>query len=103
MNKITELDLAMVKEYLRIDYSDDDILLETMLASAKSFIQNYLKRKFDEMIADGEEIPEEFTIACLAIVAHWYEKRAIQGDKSTGEELKYMFSGLLDMHRKPLN
>ena len=41
----------------------------------------------------------EFTIACLALVAHWYEKREIQSEKSTKEELKFVFSGLLDIHR----
>jgi uncharacterized phage protein (predicted DNA packaging) len=99
MIKITDLDLVLVKQYLKIDYLDDDILLETMLTSAKSFIQNYLKKKFTDYAIDNEEIPDEFTIACLAIISHWYEKREVQGDKATGKELAYVFSGLLDMHR----
>jgi uncharacterized phage protein (predicted DNA packaging) len=93
--KITELTLDMVKEYLRIDHTEDDNLLNMMLVAAKSFIQSYLNKKFDEF----EEIPDEFTIACLALVSHWYEKREIQGDKNTAKELSYIFSGLLDLHR----
>lgn len=97
--KITDLTLQHVKDYLKIDYEDDDVLLQTMIVSAKSFIQNYLNKKFSEMIADGEEIPDEFTIACLAIIAHWYENRRVMGDKDTGKELSYIFSSLLDLHR----
>ncbi|MFB5197878.1 head-tail connector protein [Neobacillus sp. KR4-4] len=93
--KVTEIDLAYVKDYLRIDFEDDDNMISTMLVASKSFIQSYLNRKF----TDFEEIPEEFTIAALALVAHWYEKRGIQSDKDTAKELSYVFSGLLDMHR----
>lgn len=93
--KITEIDLNTVKEYLRIDHEDDDVMLNTFLFAAKSFIQSYLKKKFSEF----EEIPDEFTVACLAIVSHWYERRQIVGTKDDGKELAYLFSGLLDMHR----
>lgn len=94
--KITDLELDTVKDYLRIDHTDDDVLISTMLASAKSFIQSYLNRKFDDFI----ELPDEFTIACLAIISHWYERREIHADKDTkASEMKYIFSGLLDMHR----
>lgn len=93
--KITEIDLDFLKNYLKIDFEDDDILLFTMLSASKSYIQSYLNRDFD----DFEVVPLEFTIACLALVAHWYEKREIQSEKSTKEELKFVFSGLLDIHR----
>ena len=92
---ITEIDLNAVKEYLRIDHEDDDVMLNTFLFAAKSFIQSHLKRKFE----DFEELPGEFTVACLAIVAHWYEKRQIVGTKDDGKELAFIFSGLLDLHR----
>lgn len=93
--KITEIDLDLVKEYLRIDHNDDDEMLITMLTAAKSFIQSYLNKKFE----DFDELPNEFTIACLAIISHWYEKREIQSSKDSGKELSYIFSGLLDLHR----
>jgi len=91
---ITELDLITIKNYLRIDGPEDDILIELMLTSAKSFIENYLNQKFVEMV----EVPSEFTIACLALISHWYEKRAVSNDKAS-KEILYSFSGILDMHR----
>lgn len=94
--KVTDVTLEVAKEYLKIDYEDDDQMISTLIVSAKSFIQSYLNRKFSEF----EELPDEFTIACLSLVSHWYENRVIHADKDTKvSELKYMFSGLLDMHR----
>lgn len=94
--RVTDLELADVKSYLKIDYSDDDILLSTMLMAALSFIQNYLCRNF----SDFDDIPVEFTIAALSIISHWYENRQIQSrDIGNAPELRYVFSGLLDMHR----
>lgn len=92
--KITDLTLLNIKDYLRIDHDDDDQMLEIMLQSAQSFIQSYLNRSFE----DFEVLPGEFTIACMALVSHWYERREIQPEK-TAKELNYVFSGLLDMHR----
>jgi len=91
--KITNLDLDFVKNYLRIDHTEDDALLLLMIDETKNFIQSYLNIKFSEM----EEIPDEFTIAALALIAHWYENREIQ--TNVQGELKYIFSGILDMYR----
>ena len=96
--KVTDLDLALVKEYLKVDFEDDDVLITTMLYGARSFIQSYLNRKFTDWTTD--ELPDEFTIAALAIIAHWYDTRAVTPDKSlTKDELPYVFAGLLDLHR----
>lgn len=96
--KITELDLEFVKRYLRVEHIEDDVLIGMMLTASKSFIQSYLNRKFVDMQALGEEIPDEFTIPCLALIAHWYEKRQITPD-GAAQEILYTFSGILDMHR----
>lgn len=93
--KITEIDLDFVKNYLRIDHDEDDILLNTMIVAAQNFIQSYLNKRF----SDYEEIPDEFSIACLALIAHWYENREIQSASVTKQELAFVFSGLLDLHR----
>lgn len=98
--KITDLNLDLVKEYLRVDFTEDDTLITSMLYAAKSFIQNYLNRKFTDWTDVGTEIPSEFTIAALAIISHWYENRQVAADRNlTKNELPYVFAGLLDMHR----
>ena len=92
---ITDIDIEIVKDFLSIDHSDDDIFISNaLIPAAKSFIQTQLNRKFD----DFEELPHEFTIAALNLIAYWYENRDIQPEKS-GSELNYLFAGLLDSHR----
>lgn len=93
--KVPDLDLEMVKNYLRIDYDYDDTFIATILVASKSFIQYYLNKKF----SDFEELPYEFTIACLAICGHWYENRKIESSGAAMKEISYIFSGILDMHR----
>lgn len=88
-------DIETIKNFLRIDHSDDDIFISsTLMPAAKTFIENYLNKKLN----DFEEVPNEFNIAFLNLIAHWYEKREMQPERS-GEELNYLFAGLLDSHR----
>lgn len=95
--KITDeaFNLSLVKNYLRVDSKEDDVLIQLMIDTAKSYIQSYLNQDFEVF----EDIPEEFTIAALNLIAQWYEDRGISSEKSTHEYL-YAFSGLLDMNRK---
>ena len=96
MVKITEINIDIVKDYLRLDHSEDDEFLGILLSSARSFIQSYLNLKFD----DFEEIPDELTIACLAIISHWYENRQVEVSNSKSlQELGYIFSGILDIYK----
>lgn len=95
--KITDeaFNLTLVKNYLRVDYTEDDTLIQLMIDSAKSYIQSYLNQPFEVF----EDIPVEFTLAALNLVSQWYENRAVGSEKATHEYL-YNFTGLLDIHRK---
>lgn len=99
VNDVTpqDIDLEIVKNYLRIDFDDvdNDRMLNIILASAKSFVQTYLNWKF----VDVDEIPLEITIALLAIVEHWYKNRGVMSEDATTKELPYVFAGILNMHR----
>lgn len=92
-----DIDVKLVKSYMRIDFEDaeDTKMIEIFLQSAKSFTQSYLKWRFESK----EDIPEEITIAILAITEHWYKNRGVMSEDSTAKELPYVFSGILDMHR----
>lgn len=105
-NKLEELvtstkpqDLTMedLKNYMRVDFDDDenDKFIETILIAAKSFVQTYLGWRF----SDREDVPEEITIATLAIGEHWYKNRGVLTEDISKQELPFVFSGILDMHR----
>jgi uncharacterized phage protein (predicted DNA packaging) len=64
--------LLEVKTYLRIDGTEDDILLSSLILAAKEYIKN----------ATGIEIDETKDLHKLAVsllVAHWHENREVIG------------------------
>lgn len=95
--KITDeaFNISLVKNYLRVDHNEDDVLIQLMVDSAKSYIQSYLNQPFEAF----EDIPVEFTLAALNLVAEWYENRAVSSEKVAHESL-YSFTSLLDIQRK---
>lgn len=95
--KPQDINVKLVKDYMRIDFDDDDNdkMIDLFLTSAKSFTQSYLKKRFEDM----EDIPSEINIAVLAITEHWYKNRGVMSEDATQKELPYVFSGILDMHR----
>jgi len=97
--KVDELDLPFVKEYLKVDYDDEDILIQTIIVAAQSYIQTALGFKFTRYILQGEEIPDELTIAALMLIAHWFDQRQLQTPGYLGDEMSYSISALLDAHK----
>ena len=95
--KVTELTLDYVKDYMRVDIEEDDLLIQHMIIAAQSFIQSHLNRKFTDWTNIGEEVPPEFTISALTMIAHWYENRTISAE--VAKETLYSFSGILDQHK----
>lgn len=96
--KITEIDLPFVKEYMKVDYTEDDVLIQSLILAAQSFIQTKLGFKFKDEYPVTADIPEEFTIACLMIIAHWYDQRQIQTPGMLGDEIAFAVSAILGTH-----
>lgn len=99
--KITELDLMFVKEYLKVDFTDDDIFISSIIAAAQSYIQTVLGYKFSEF-GETEDIPDELTIACLMLVAHWYDQRQIQTKGIMGDEIGFAVSAIVEAHKNQI-
>jgi uncharacterized phage protein (predicted DNA packaging) len=100
--KITELDLDFVKNYLKVDYTDDDNLISALIVAAQSYIDTMLGFKITEKWPVTSDIPAELTIACLMIIAHWYDNRQIQTPGTLGDEIKFAVSAIIDAHKDPL-
>lgn len=94
------LDVAFVKNYLRVDHDEDDGFIELMIDASRSFVETYLNRKLDNF--DGytdRNYPKEIDIARLNVMSQWYDTRTIMSPRSNVSELEYVFKGLLDPHR----
>lgn len=96
--KPQDVDLKLMKTYMRIDFDDEenDNFIEVLLMAAKSFVQSYLNWKFNDYEGD---IPSEITVAVMTITEHWYKNRGVLNEDTSRQELPFVFSGILDIHR----
>ena len=63
--------LDTIKEYLRVDEDFDDMLIETLIKSAESYISN-------AGVCVSYEV-ELYSLAIKMLVLHWYENREVSG------------------------
>lgn len=66
--KISEVTLEMVKNYLRVDGDEDDLLLNAIMDASKKYISSYIGS------ADLDQY-DDLTIAFMCLVADMYDVR----------------------------
>ena len=71
------LELAETKDFLRVDGDEEDILISSLIVTAKELVENVLRKKLDEF----EQVPETVRQAMLIIVGTLYEERQITKNK----------------------
>ena len=98
--KITDIDLEFAKEYLKVDYNDEDVMINTLIFAAKSYINTMLGYKVEEQF-NYADIPDELTIACLLILAHWFDNRQMQRTGTLGTEMAFAVSAIVNAHADP--
>lgn len=91
--KLSQVDLALVKDYLQIDFDDDDTELMLMIQAA----QNYIYKNLN---ADPEYLDEQpdLVIACLQIVSHFYENKSVV--VLTNTKLDMMLQNILIQYKE---
>jgi uncharacterized phage protein (predicted DNA packaging) len=99
--KVTELDLLFVKEYLKVDFEDDDTILNTLIVAGQSYLETMLGFKIATEWPNVDDIPTELTVACLMIIAHWYDQRQVQTVGTLGDEIKFAVTAIVDSHKRP--
>ena len=82
--------LEEMKNYLRVDDSEDDGLITTLLASAERMCMDILRT--DE--ESGLQEAENGKTAVMYTVAYLYEHREEADHKTMTETLKYLFFGI---------
>ena len=78
--------IAEIKTYLRLDTTEEDLLLASLLLAAKAHAEDYLQKTLTA------EIPEPVRQAILILAGHFYEQRA-------GEDIPEVVYALLSPYR----
>ena len=81
-----QVTLESAKNYLRVDTSDDDALINGLITTAETLVRD-TSRMSDEELAPYEEIVE---IAELFTIAYLYEHREEADHKNLTETVKYL-------------
>ena len=71
------LNLDKVKNYLRVDYADDDAIIETYIIATEKFLKTLCEK--DEFEEDKQELAE---IYMLAVINELYNSRNLTVDKA---------------------
>ena len=90
--KISEVTLTEVKSYLRITDTDDDSLLEIILAAATSYILSYTA-----LTAEEADTITELSIALMCLCSDMYDVRTSQ---ASNDKQNPIVSTILNMHRR---
>lgn len=71
------VDFGLFKQHVRADdFSDDDVYLAHLLATAEEAVLNETNRSLDELLAmGGGTIPKRIVHAVMMLAAHWYNQR----------------------------
>ena len=83
-----------VKQHLRIEYDEEDELIEKLILQAQAAAEDFCRVSFEE------DVPEPVRLACLLFVSYHYENRDIP-DMTTYKSMRMAFEHLLYPHRDP--
>lgn len=81
-----QVTLEKAKNYLRVDSSDDDALIRSLITTADTLVKE-TSRMSDEELAPYKEVVE---IAELFTIAYLYEHREEADYKNLTETVKYL-------------
>lgn len=88
--KTSELTLDVIKQYLRIDGNDDDILLNAFLSASIQYCTSYMGCTVEDL-----EKYDDVTIVILALISDSYEVRQFTTSTVTTNPI---MQGVLDLH-----
>ena len=91
ISTVDDINLEMVKNYLRIDHNLDDVELQLFLESAKSYVRKYTG------VTKDEPLDIELSIPILSLVSHFYEQRGVT--VLSNEKLDEIFGDILTINR----
>ena len=69
--------LREAKEFLRVDDDSEDVLISSLIMTAKDLVEQIIRKRF----TDFDDIPETISQAMLIVIATLYEERQVGKDK----------------------
>lgn len=95
------IDLFLVKQHLRVDHDDEDVLIQGYIDGAVAHVEQHCDR---ELVEGNPSSPEQMGLtkdvrqAVLLLVGHWYSNREavmIGANGNSATEVPLAFERLL--------
>ncbi len=86
--------LRDAKEFLRVDDDSEDVLISSLILTAKDLVEQIIRKPLSEF----DDIPETINQAMLIVTATLYEQRQIGKDNKEGIGM----TDVLDLVRRML-
>ena len=91
------LEVDEVKDHLRIEDSDEDDYLETLIVQSQAAAEDFCRVAFETAY---EKVPEPVRLAVMLMVSHYYENRD-NPDRAVYGTMRIAFENLLYPYRDP--
>jgi uncharacterized phage protein (predicted DNA packaging) len=88
--KVSEVTVDTVKNYIRVDYDQDDELIQAILIGSVAYIQSYTGLSKESL-----DLYEEITIALFVLCSEMYDNRSFSVDNA---EVNPVVTTILSMH-----
>lgn len=88
--KVSEVTLQIMKDYMRVDYDDDNQQITAIMAAAKSYIMGYTG-----LSAESIDEKPDITVAFQVLINEMYSQRQLTVDK---DKVNMVVSTILGMH-----
>lgn len=88
------MELQELKQYLRVEYEEDDSLISSLALSAQSYIKN--KTGKTKIKLEAIETDDLFKTCVKMLVAHWYENRGNEVAGSITRKYSHAVDAIID-------
>lgn len=88
------LELGEVKNYLRIDYDEDDNLLQSLMVAAEHYLGDALNNFEERLKVESGNFKERAQILAYVIIQDWYDNREAGESKDFNYTIRSMMTQL---------
>ena len=81
------ISLTEAKKFLRLEYSDEDQYIESLIVVAREQCEKYIRKPIDV-----NNCPESIRQAMLLVVGHFYENRETETNAAIPETVHYLLN-----------
>lgn len=89
-----EITLDEVKTYLRVSSSDEDDLIQSLIASSEELVKNISRLSDEEWDGSEKKARTQIRIAVLYTVAYFYEHREEADHEGLNQTLRALLFGV---------